>query len=246
MFLAVGTVEHRIKSREIEDMNGLIVRMPRIAAMMVIGIAGMFLAPFGMLISKWAAIQAFIDAPFGLVFVVILIFGSALTLFFWAKWMGKLLMITPDTENVEGAVDKNEWVALVSLSGLTAVTCFIFPVISAILIEPFLLANYGSTAQLSQDNIIIMVMMMFLIVLLPLSILLPHRKHRNLPPYMGGIVTTRDMHFQSSLGVKTEMRLSNYYVSSWFGEAKLAMAGICLGAVFIVIMFTAAVTGGIL
>jgi NADH:ubiquinone oxidoreductase subunit 5 (subunit L)/multisubunit Na+/H+ antiporter MnhA subunit len=32
MFLSVGTVEHRIKSREIEDMNGLIVRMPRIAA----------------------------------------------------------------------------------------------------------------------------------------------------------------------------------------------------------------------
>ena len=40
MFLAVGTVEHRIKSREIEDMNGLIVQMPRIAAMMVIGITG--------------------------------------------------------------------------------------------------------------------------------------------------------------------------------------------------------------
>ena len=169
MFLCVGTVEHRIKSREIEDMNGLIVRLPRIAAMMVIGIAGMFLAPFGMLISKWAAIQAFIDAPFGLVFVVILIFGSALTLFFWAKWMGKLLVITPDAENVEGLVDKNEWVALVSLSGLTIITCFIFPVISAILIEPFLLANYGSTAQLSQDNILIMIMMMFLIVLLPLE-----------------------------------------------------------------------------
>ena len=40
MFLCVGTVEHRIKSREIEDMNGLIVRLPRIAAIMAIGIAG--------------------------------------------------------------------------------------------------------------------------------------------------------------------------------------------------------------
>ena len=244
MFLCVGTVEHRIKSREIEDMNGLIVRLPRIAAMMVIGIAGMFLAPFGMLISKWAAIQAFIDAPFGLVFVVILIFGSALTLFFWAKWMGKLLVITPDAENVEGLVDKNEWVALVSLSGLTIITCFIFPVISAILIEPFLLANYGSTAQLSQDNILIMIMMMFLIVLLPLSILLPHRKHRQLPPYMGGVATTHDMHFQNSLGAKTEMKLSNYYVGSWFGEARLCTTGICICSIFIVAMFAAAVTGG--
>jgi len=244
MFLSVGTVEHRIKSREIEDMNGLIVRMPRIAAIMVIGIAGMFLAPFGMLISKWAAIQAFIDAPFGLVFVVILIFGSALTLFFWAKWMGKLLVITPDAQNVEGAVDKNEWVALVSLAGLTAVTCFIFPLISGILIEPFLLANYGSAAMLSQDNIIIMVMMLFLIVLLPLSILLPHRKHRKLPPYMGGVATTPDMHFSSSLGVQTEMKLANYYISPWFGEVRLGRAGVCLCSVFIVIMFAAALFGG--
>ena len=244
MFLSVGTVEHRIKSRDIEDMNGLIVRMPRIAAMMVIGIAGMFLAPFGMLISKWAAIQAFIDAPFGLVFVVILIFGSALTLFFWAKWMGKLLVITPDAANVEGEVDKNEWIALVSLAGLTAITCFIFPIISSILIEPFLLANYGSVTLLSQDNIIIMVMMLFLIVLLPLSILLPHRKHRTLPPYMGGVVTTSDMHFASSLGVRTEMKLANYYISPWFGEVRLGRAGVCLCSVFIVIMFAAALVGG--
>lgn len=244
MFLCVGTVEHRIKSREIEDMNGLIVRLPRIAAIMAIGIAGMFLAPFGMLISKWAAIQAFIDAPFGLAFVVILIFGSALTLFFWAKWLGKLLVIIPDAENVEGLVDTNEWIALVSLAGLTVITCFIFPVISSMLIEPFLLANYGSVALLSQDNIIIMVMMLFLIVLLPLSILLPHRKHRNLPPYMGGVATTPDMHFASSLGVQTEMKLANYYVGPWFGEPRLARAGVWLCTAFIVIMFAAAVVGG--
>ena len=244
MFLSVGTVEHRIRSREIEDMNGLIVRMPRIAAIMTIGIAGMFLAPFGMLISKWAAIQAFINAPFGLVFVVILVFGSAFTLFFWAKWMGRLLVITPDAENVEGLVDKNEWIALVSLAGLTAVTCFIFPVISAYLIEPFLLANYGTVANLSQDNIIIMMMMLFLIVLLPLSILLPHKKARTLPPYMGGVETAHDMHFQNALGARTEMKLANYYISPWFGEARLATTGICLCSVFIVIMFALAFVGG--
>ena len=127
-------------------------------------------------------------------------------------------------QNVEGEVDKNEWIALVSLAGLTAITRFIFPIISGILLEPFLLANYGSVPMLSQDNVIIMIMMLFLIVLLPLSILLPHRKHRNLPPYMGGVVTTSDMHFASSLGVRTEMKLSNYYISPWFGEVRLGRA----------------------
>ena len=223
LFLAVGTVEHRIGSRDIEDMKGLIIRMPKIAAMMVIGIAGMFLAPFGMLISKWAAIQAFIDAPFGFLFVIILAFGSAITVFFWAKWMGKILMVTPKQENIEGKVDSNIWLALISLGGLTAITSFIFPVISIKLLEPFLLQNYGNVAQLSQDNIIIMIMMLFLLVLLPLSILMPHRKHRHLTPYMGGRTTNPDMSFSGAIGLKREMKLSNYYINSWFGEAKLRL-----------------------
>jgi ech hydrogenase subunit A len=40
LFLSVGTVEHKIDSRDIEDMNGLIVRMPRIAAAMVVALPG--------------------------------------------------------------------------------------------------------------------------------------------------------------------------------------------------------------
>ena len=50
LFLCVGTVEHQIGSRNIEDMSRLIVRMPKVAVMMLLGIAAMFLAPFGMLI----------------------------------------------------------------------------------------------------------------------------------------------------------------------------------------------------
>ncbi|MDF2632413.1 MAG: echA, partial [Caproiciproducens sp.] len=53
MFLSVGAVENSTGSRNIEDMHGLIVKLPELAFVMIIGIAGMFLAPFGMLISKW-------------------------------------------------------------------------------------------------------------------------------------------------------------------------------------------------
>jgi ech hydrogenase subunit A len=247
LFLSVGTVEHKIDSRDIEDMNGLVMRMPRIAAMMVIGIAGMFLAPFGMLISKWAAIQAFIDAPYGFVFVIILAFGSALTLFFWAKWMGRLLVVTPEQENLETSIDSNIWIALISLAGLTAITCFIFPAISSTLIEPFLLQNYGNVTQLSQDNIIIMIMMLFMIVLLPLSILLPRHKHRHLTPYMGGMTTNADMSFYGAIGLKRDMKLSNYYINSWFGEVKLQTLGIylCTGLIGVMVL-TAAYAGAII
>ena len=62
LFLCVGVVEHKLHSRDIEAMSGLILNMPRVAVMMLIGMAGMFLAPFGMLISKWAVLKAVVDA----------------------------------------------------------------------------------------------------------------------------------------------------------------------------------------
>lgn len=247
LFLSVGTVEHRIKSREVDDMNGLIVRMPKIAAMMVIGIAGMFLAPFGMLISKWAAIRAFIDVPYGFLFVIILAFGSAMTVFFWAKWMGKIIAVTSDSKNIEGEVDHSEWAALVSLAGLSFITTLVFPLLSTKLLEPFLMLNYGHVAQLSQDNIIIMILMLLLLVILPLSILIPQRKHKHVAPYMGGRTTTHDMRFSGSLGVQKKTVLSNYYLHEYFGETKLRTAGIWICSAIIGIMFIAtALRGAIL
>ncbi len=245
LFLSVGTVEHRIRSREIDDMNGLIVRMPKIAAMMVIGIAGMFLAPFGMLISKWAAIRAFVDVPYGFVFIIILAFGSAMTLFFWAKWMGKIITVTSDSKNIEGEVDHSEWTALTSLAGLSLITTLVFPLLSTKLLEPFLMENYGHVAQLSQDNIIIMIMMLLLLVIMPLSILIPQRKDKHVQAYMGGRTTTHDMWFSGSLGVQKKTVLSNYYLHEYFGEAKLRPAGIWICTALICIMFAATALRGV-
>ena len=92
LFLAVGSAEHQIGSRDIEDMDLLFERMPRLARLMCIGIMGMFIAPFGMLVSKWAALAAFADSS-NVVLVLVLAFGSAATFMFWAKWLGKLLAI---------------------------------------------------------------------------------------------------------------------------------------------------------
>ncbi len=49
LFLCVGTAEHHIGSRNIEDMDGLFSRMPHLTRFMMLGIMGMFVAPFGML-----------------------------------------------------------------------------------------------------------------------------------------------------------------------------------------------------
>ena len=82
---------------------------------MVIGICGMFLAPFGMLISKWAAMKAFVDAAQPLLLLV-LVYGSATTLFYWTKWLGKITTYIPTNENREIGILPVEWIALKSLS----------------------------------------------------------------------------------------------------------------------------------
>ena len=228
LFLCVGTIENRIGSRNIEDMGGLIVRMPKIAIMMFIGMAGMFLAPFGMVISKWAAIEAFIIAPFGLIFIAILAFGGSATVFFWSKWMGKIISVMRDQKVIETTVKKEKWVVLYILTGLVVLICLIFPLISSVLIEPFILNIYGQTAHLSQANLTIMLMMLCLLMIMPFSMLFYRKGAEPALPYMGGRAMDGPMHFAGSLGISREVVLSNYYLEKTFGEERLFMIGTSL------------------
>jgi ech hydrogenase subunit A len=243
LFLCVGTVENRIGSRDIDDMSGLLVTMPKVAIMMVIGIAGMFLAPFGMLISKWAAIEAFIVAPVGILFVTILAFGGSITVFFWAKWMGKIISVPKGLQKLEETVGREKWAVLYTLAGLTVVVCLLFPVISSVLIEPFIFNIYGQTAQLAQANLAIMLMMLFLLLVMPLSLLFYSKDQKYVGPYMSGMTTTPSMQFTGAMGTVREATMGNYYLNDYFGENKLFMAGtvLCLGLLIFDCILTAGV-----
>ena len=235
LFLCVGTVEHRIGSRDIEDMGGLIERMPKVAIMMFIGMAGMFLAPFGMIISKWAAIEAFINAPFGLVFITILAFGGSATVFFWSKWLGKIISVMRHQKNVEDTITKEKWAVLYLLTALVVIVCLIFPLISSTLIEPFVMQIYGETTRLAQANLTIMIFMLGLLVIMPFSMLFFRQDQTMAPPYMGGRTTEGDMKFAGSLGMSRDLVLSNYYMQNYFDEEKILPIGtlLCWGLVLI-------------
>ncbi|MBO5763488.1 MAG: NADH-quinone oxidoreductase subunit L [Lentisphaeria bacterium] len=87
LFLCVGRIEQVIGSRDIEDMDGMYFKMPFTTCVAWVGMVSMLLPPFGMLMSKWLAIEATILSPVLFVFMVT---GSALTVFFWAKWIGRM------------------------------------------------------------------------------------------------------------------------------------------------------------
>jgi ech hydrogenase subunit A len=231
LFLTVGTVELGIMSRNIEDMEGLITRMPRIAAMMLIGIAGISLAPFGMLISKWATLKAFIDANpvlFGMA-----AYGSAMTVFFWSKWMGRIIAATRTHKHQEGGICGDEWAALWALAGLTVGVCLFFHSVSHYFVEPYVLQTYGSSPQLGQDNVLIMLLMLTVILVMPFSILYIKADRKHLPPYMCGRTADHESRFSGTAGVQKELILRNYYFEGLFGEIKLLRWGGTLCSILI-------------
>ena len=79
---------------------------------MFIGIAGMFLAPFGMLISKWSALKASVDES-NIFLVLFIVFGSATTMFYWTKWMSKIISYTDTEIKVTDITKKDESLSLI-------------------------------------------------------------------------------------------------------------------------------------
>lgn len=234
LFLCVGVVEHKLHSRNIEDMSGLILRMPHVAVMMLIGMAGMFLAPFGMLISKWAVLKAVVDASPSL--SVFIVFGSSATLFFWVKWMGKLVEVVGPIERVKKELVLLEATVLYVLSAMTFLTCLLFPIISTRLVEPYVVAVYGQSASLSPGNIIIMTIMMAMVLLFPLSFINYGRGVKVVDAYLGGANVNRSLSFLGSASAVENVTLHNYYLRGLLNEAWLARWGVVGGTLLLVVM----------
>ncbi len=248
MFLSVGAVENRTGSRNIEDMHGLIVKLPTLAFVMIIGIAGMFLAPFGMLISKWAALKAFVDTN-SILLVIFLVFGSATTLFYWTKWLGKLVAVLHNSERLSNKTGKSEWFSLISQAVIMTALCILFPLVSTHFVEPFLAEMFHQTlpAIISNGNMNIMMMMLFFIVILPVAVrvLTFGKKNKVVMSYMNGANTGNDRQFTNSFGGSTSMYLASWYMEDYFGEKKILKPSIALAAAALIVLMIIAIGGAV-
>ena len=236
MFLCVGTADHHVGSLDIEDFDGMFVKMPRLAACMLIGITGMFLAPFGMLISKWAAMVAFVDSGSWLL-IMIICFGSAATAFYWTKWMGKLAAIVAGQENIEESVHGEEKFVHLVLTALVVLICICFPFVSKIMVVPYLSETFGpygfDALALSDTDMIIMVIMVAFLVLL-FAFCFGRTKKKIVPIYMAGVNQGDDLTFEDSMFGKKEVSLRNWYMENYFGDFKMNVIGTIATSVIIV------------
>jgi len=235
LFLCVGAIEHRIHSRDIEDMSGLIISMPKISIMIQVGMVGMFLAPFGMLISKWAVLKALVD--FNPLLAVFVIFGSSATLFFWVKWLGKIITVVNTEYDLEEGMHKTEIAPLFILAFLSVGLCGLFPFVSTALIQPYVMEIYGVTLAMSQGNIVIMSIMLAMVMLFPLSFINYGKRVKVVDAYLGGANTETGIRFKGASSSAKDMQMKNYYMEKYFGEARLYKFGSLICFIFIVFIF---------
>lgn len=239
LFLCVGTAEHHIGSRDIEDMDLLFERMPKLARFMMLGIMCMFIAPFGMLIAKWATLVSFVESgQFAL--VILLAFGSAATFMFWAKWLGKLSGIAGTPENVELSVHPSEWISLVVMACIAVVACIALPLVSNLLVEPYVIGIFGALGRdIAVDNLwITSILAVFVFVVLFGGVNASKKKRAEV--YLSGVSIDSDSRvYRNSLSGETAATSRNLYLESIFGEGRIRRPGEILCAIIIVVAFVA-------
>ena len=236
LFQCVGAIENTTGSRDIEDME-------KLAFILMVGIAGMFLAPFGMLISKWAALKAFVDAPSTLM-VLFIVFGSSTTMFYWTKWFAKILGI--HESKGKDVTQANEYISMYFHAVLLILLCVGFPFVSKYVIEPLMMDMYGASSPvISEGNIAIMVIMICAVFVVPSInyLLTRNRKDKTVMVYMGGANSGDNKNFIDAEGETKELQISNWYMTNWFGEDKLFRPSVAV-ATMIVIIFLCVIVGG--
>ena len=254
LFMCVGAIEQRIGSRDIEDMRGLYGKMPRTAIITAIGIFTMMLPPFGMLIGKWMAIEAIARATQAMTPIIFFIaLGSAFTVLFWARWAGVLVSSSKMHERpTHGHPKPSVMFALRSLCGLAVVFSFISPLVLKTFVEPSVSGVYarfnlqaegfipGATLTGAEGYVWIY----FLFLLLGLGVWYAWREARRVPesahaqPYCSGLTAVKDgvVGFKGPMNVFEPVRVSNFYLSQYFGESKITRAIDIISTAFLVVL----------
>lgn len=255
LFLCVGTIEHGIGSRDIEDMQGLMKKMPFTAVVTVIGMISMLLPPFGVLITKWLAIEASVNSPLVLVFIVL---GSAFTVVFWAKWIGIILTMSYKTSYKIEKLPASVRTALsVMLIGVLAASVLIVPMFNGF-IKPYLItlkslggavlegAKGGVWLQ-GVNNAVVggFASILFFVIIFVLIITIPYFLKKTKPdniksPYLCGENVNDDirgLEFTSPADKVENVVVHNYYLAGAFGEGRLTLWMNLIAGAIILIMF---------
>jgi ech hydrogenase subunit A len=227
LFLSVGAIEQHIASRDIEDMRGLYAVMPLTALITVAGVIMMIMPPFGMLLSKWMAMEA---AARNIYVIVMVALGSALTVIYWARWAGTLMSdpfagrFRPERQPVL------TWLALGPLCLGAGAMSVLAPWLYTRLVIPMMTSPYSPAYVFKAGGLenaygAFAVLPLSAVALLGLLVAVIALKRafqaRIASPYLSGIQTGEPAMFLGPMNLPVKAEAKNYYLDTIFGEARL-------------------------
>ncbi|MEN6316670.1 MAG: proton-conducting transporter membrane subunit [Clostridiaceae bacterium] len=255
LFLCIGTIEQQIGSRDIEDMQGLMKKMPFTTVITTLGMISMLLPPFGVLLTKWLAIEAAVRIPAVLVLIIL---GSAFTIVFWAKWIGIILTMSYKSKLKLEKMDFSMRSVLAALLALMlTVSVSITKIYNTFVLYQLSLWNFpGKDSMAGKLGSILategngtltgsFATMPFFIILLALTFLvaifaLRTRPENIKPPYVGGELANDDIRGIEFIGPKDRIEhavVHNYYFSNVLQEKNMTHVMNMVAVAIILVMF---------
>jgi ech hydrogenase subunit A len=242
LFLCVGTIQQGIGSLDIEDMRGLYTTMPRTALITVIGVSTMLLPPFGVLLSKWLAIES---AANFLVVVVFMALASAISVVYWGRWAG-ILMSSPLIEKAKPEpLSSLTLTPLQLLAGGAVILALFTPwlyahIAAPMLTDPLLNVSYGVLSTAAGAFVIYPLFFLLLAgVLFAWWMAKRSRIQTAAAPYMCGVHAggNADQTFRGPMDTTYTVSAGNYYLEAVFGETGLTpWVNLAAGALLLLLL----------
>jgi len=226
LFLCVGDLEQTFGSRDLEDLRGAIVKSPVTALAASAGALAMILPPLGMLVGKWATLEAAAASPVIMVFIAL---GSALGVVCWVRFAGTLM----SGKSIEGPRAHGSSLTSTPILALLASAVGLgmaAPWINALMLPADLAAQSFAKGWNLLPSLFVVAMVAWII---GMKVLGRQSAATLSTPYIGGLTSREAGSYVGPLGKNWILSEGNEYAPELFGEARLtkiagALALLCL------------------
>jgi ech hydrogenase subunit A len=230
LFLCVGDMEQVVGSRDLEDLRGAVAKAPTTALAAAAGALAMILPPLGMLMGKWAALEAALANP---LLLLLMALGSALAVVCWVRFSGTLLGGRPASQ----APAHTSILTSAPILGLLAAAIGLG--MAAPWINALLLPNAGFATALAGGwgllpGLFVVAMLAWIVGMKALS---RQSIGELAAPYIGGLPSREPGSYVGPLGRDWTLSEGNEYAPELFGESKLTkFAGALAGALLLALL----------
>lgn len=230
LFLCVGDMEQTIGSRDLEDLRGIVAKSPVTALAASAGAMAMILPPMGMLVGKWAALEAAAQSPIAMVLMAL---GSALGVVCWVRFAGTLMSgksVEPKTGHSSALTSTPILALLAGAIGLGMAA----PWLNALLLPDGSAANALAGGWGLLPSLFVLAMLAWIIGMKAMG----RQSAATLAtPYIGGLPSAEKGTYIGPLGRTWVLSEGNEYANEIFGESKLTkILGALAGALLLALV----------